>query len=109
MTDSSFKLYKNFFKTISNDTRFEIIKFLIKGSKSVNNISKTLKFEQSRVSHNLKILECYKFINCECKGKERIYSINKKSYIIEIIRNINKYVERYNKMLEECSKNKKLK
>lgn len=103
MTNLSFKLYKIFFKTLSNRTRFEIVKLLIKGPKSVNNISRNLKFEQSRVSHNLKKLECYGFINCECKGKERFYSINRKSYILEIINNIDKYMGKYNKILNECS------
>lgn len=102
MTNLSFKLYKIFFKTLSNKTRFEIVKLLIKGPKSVNSISKNLRFEQSRVSHNLKKLECYGFINCECKGKERFYSINKKSYIIEIMKNIDKYMRKYNKILNEC-------
>ena len=99
MTNLSFKLYKIFFKTLSNKTRFEIVKLLIKGPKSVNNISKNLKFEQSRVSHNLKKLECYGFINCECKGKKRVYSINKKSYIVEITNSIDKYMKEYNKIL----------
>lgn len=97
MTNLSFKLYKIFFRTLSNKTRFEIVKFLIKGPRSVNNISKNLRFEQSRVSHNLKKLECRGFINCECRGKERFYSINKKSYIIKIMKNIDKYMKEYNK------------
>tara|TARA_Y100000310_G_C20592218_1_gene768673 strand:- start:249 stop:572 length:324 start_codon:yes stop_codon:yes gene_type:complete len=102
MTGSSFILYEKFFKTIANETRFEIVRLLTKGPKSVNSISKTLKFEQSRVSHNLKRLECYGFIVCECKGKERIYSIDKKSHITDIIRGIDKYISKYNKRLKEC-------
>jgi len=80
MTRSSFFLYEKFFKTLSNKTRYDIIRLLIKGSKSVNEISKTLKFEQSRVSHNLKRLECYGFVISICKGKQRIYSLDKKIY-----------------------------
>jgi predicted transcriptional regulator len=102
MTKSSFELYEVFFKTISNETRFEIVRLLTKGPKSVNAISKTLNFEQSRVSHNLKRLECYGFIICECKGKERIYSIDKKSHIIDIIKSVDKYIMKYNKRLKEC-------
>lgn len=103
MTKSSFFLYEKFFKTLSNKTRFDIIRLLIKGPRSVNEISKTLKFEQSRVSHNLKRLECYGFITCECKGKERIYSLDER-YILPIINNIDKYIYKYNKRLKECLK-----
>ena len=102
MTKSSFILYETFFKTISNKTRFEIVKLLIKGPRSVNEISNQLNFEQSRVSHNLKRLECYGFITCNCKGKQRIYSIDKKSHILEIIKGIDKYISKYNKRLKEC-------
>jgi len=102
MTKSSFKLYEVFFKTISNETRFEIVRLLTNGPKSVNAISKALNYEQSRVSHNLKRLECYGFIICESKGKERIYSIDKKSHITEIIKGVDKYIMKYNKRLKEC-------
>ena len=101
MTKSSFFLYEKFFKTLSNKTRFEIIRLLMKGPRSVNEISKKLKFEQSRVSHNLKRLECYGFVLSECKGKQRIYSIEKK-YILPIINNVDKYISKYNKRLKEC-------
>lgn len=103
MTNSSFVLYEKFFKTISNETRFEIVRILLKGPMSVNDISKSLKFEQSRVSHNLKRLECFGFITCECKGKQRIYSIDKMSHIVEIMKGIDKYITKYNKRLKECS------
>ena len=100
----SFKLYKNFLNAIFNETRFEIIKLLIKGPRSVNSISENLRFEQSRVSHNLKKLECYAFVNYKCKGKERIYSINKISHIREIIKSIDKYINRYNRIFKDCIK-----
>ena len=103
MISSSFFLYEKFFKTLSNRTRFEIIRLLMKGPRSVNEISKSLKFEQSRVSHNLKRLECYGFVISICKGKQRIYSLDKK-YILPIINNIDKYIYKYNKRLKECSK-----
>lgn len=102
MTKSSFMLYEKFFKTIANETRFEIVRLLTKGPQSVNQISEKLNFEQSRVSHNLKRLECYGFIICENKGKQRIYSIDKKSHIVDIISGIDKYMTKYNKRLKEC-------
>lgn len=103
MTNTSFYLYENFFKTLSNKTRFNIIMFLINGPKSVGKIAKELKFEQSRISHNLKKLECYGFVICASKGKNRIYSIDKK-YIFPIIANINRFMIKYKKRLDECNK-----
>lgn len=103
MTKSSYFLYEKFFKTFSNKTRYEIIRLLIKGPKSVNQISKALKFEQSRVSHNLKRLEGCGFVICECKGKERIYSVDRK-YVLPIINHVDKYIHKYNKRLKDCIK-----
>ena len=95
--------YNLFFKAISNNTRFEIINLLRTKPHNVSQISQKLKFEQSRVSHNLKRLECYGFVISICKGKQRIYSLDKK-YILPIINNIDKYIYKYNKRLKECSK-----
>ena len=103
MKKVSFDLYQQFFKTFSNRTRFEIIKLLRNGQKSVNEISKELGFEQSRVSHNLKKLECCGFVTSEYKGKLKIYSIDKK-YMLPIIKNIDKYLKKYDKRLKECLK-----
>ncbi|MBS1266289.1 MAG: hypothetical protein MAG795_00256 [Candidatus Woesearchaeota archaeon] len=93
--------YRLFFKAFSNNTRFEIIKLLRKGQKSVTDICKELKFEQSRVSHNLKCLEACGFVSSKWKGKNKIYSLDKK-YIIPILNNIDKHIEKYNKRLECC-------
>ena len=103
MNKNSFILYENFFNAISNKTRFEIIRLLMKKPMSVNEISRKLGFEQSRVSHNLKKLDCCGFVKCKYKGKKRIYSIDKK-YILPIILNTDKYLRRYEKRLRECFK-----
>ncbi len=107
MIKMSFDLYEKFFKTLSNKTRFDITKLLMKGQKSVNEISRELKFEQSRVSHNLKILEYYGFVTLKCKGKQRIYSLDKK-YITPIMDKIDNYISKYDKRIKECLKSKKL-
>lgn len=93
--------YKLFFKAFSNKTRFEIIKLLRKSPKNVSEICKALGFEQSRVSHNLKCLEACGFINSEWKGKNKIYSLDKK-HIMPILNNIDNHIERYNERLECC-------
>lgn len=93
--------YKLFFKAFSNNTRFEIIKLLKKGPKNVTQICKNLDFEQSRVSHNLKCLEACGFVSYKSNGKNRVYSLDT-IYIIPILDNIGKHIDRYNKRLEYC-------
>lgn len=93
--------YRLFFKAFSNKTRFEIVKLLRKGPKSVTEICKELKFEQSRVSHNLKCLEACGFVSSKWNAKNKVYELDKK-HIIPILINIDKHIERYNKRLESC-------
>lgn len=93
--------YKLFFKAFSNKTRFEIIKLLRKGPRNVTEICKELKFEQSRVSHNLKCLEVCGFVTCKWEGKNKIYSLEKKT-MLPILNNIDKHIKKYNKRLECC-------
>ena len=47
--------YKEFFKTLGNQQRIEIMLFLLEGDRNVSDIVDHLKAEQSTVSHNLKI------------------------------------------------------
>jgi len=102
MTKTSFYLYEMFFKALSNKTRFEIIRLLRNGPMSVNKICNKLKFEQSRVSHNLKKLEHCGFVSSKINGKQRIYSIDAK-YIAPILESIDKYINKYDKKLKVCS------
>lgn len=101
MKIKSYEFYEKFLKTICNKTRFEIIVLLREGPKHVNNISKKLNFEQSRVSHNLKKLEKFGLVKCDCNGKRRIYCLNA-DYFVPIIDKIEKYIihMRKLKMLE---------
>ena len=93
--------YRLFFKAFSNKTRFEIIKLLRKGPKSVIEICRELKFEQSRVSHNLKCLEACGFVDARLYGKNKVYLLDKK-HIKPILNNIDKYIEKYSKRLKSC-------
>ena len=91
---------KLFFKAIANKTRFEIVSMLKKGPKSVTELSEKLWFEQSRVSHNLKCLEKWGFVNGTYKGKNRIYSLDKE--IIFILAAIDKHLVKYRERLKTC-------
>lgn len=68
-----------FFKVLANPTRLAILEVLREKPRSVNEIAKTLKQEQSMISHNLEPLEKCRFVFSERKEKQRIYSPNKET------------------------------
>ncbi len=71
--------YKLFFGTLTSKARLNIINSLRKGPKTVSELQKGLKLEQTSASHNLKRLKSCGFANVEKKGKFRVYPINKKT------------------------------
>jgi len=94
--------YHHFFEVLANQTRFKIIESLKKSEKCVNEICLDLKEEQSKISHNLKImLEC-KILEVKNEGKNRIYFLNKNT-----IKPILKIVEEHVK--NNCKICKKIK
>jgi len=68
--------YKNFFANFANETRFRIIMTLKNGALSVTEITEALNEEQSKISHNLKILSDCHILNVKKQGRKRIYSLN---------------------------------
>jgi len=68
-----------FFKVLANPTRLGILEALRKEPRSVTDLAKTLKQEQSMISHNLHPLEQCRFVFSEKQGKQRIYSLNKET------------------------------
>ncbi|MBD3354741.1 metalloregulator ArsR/SmtB family transcription factor [Candidatus Woesearchaeota archaeon] len=96
--------YNMFFETIANKTRLAILEALQKKPMSVTDICKSINQEQSKVSHNLKLLtECH-FIDVKQKGKKRIYSLNKET-IIPLMDLVKKHVEKY--CSKECTRGKR--
>ena len=91
-----------FFNVISNKTRWNIISSLYSGEKCVSDICKEIKEEQSKVSHNLKILSECNFVFSKRSGKNIIYSLNK-----ETIKPLFLIVEKH--MKNYCKNNCKLK
>lgn len=65
-----------FFLTLANPTRLAILEILNEGPRSVGDIARKLKLEQSMVSHNLKPLEKCGFVFKEREKKQQIYSLN---------------------------------
>ena len=73
--------YNDFFMNFANKTKLDIIVALRNKPMSVNEIAEKLGQEQSKVSHNLKKLLMCRVLEVEQKGKQRIYSLNKKTIL----------------------------
>ena len=86
--------YDTFFSTLADSTKLEIINLLSKHSLTVGEIAKKLNLEQSRVSHNLKILLDKRFVNVKLNGRYRIYSLDENT-VAPILKLIDKHVEKY--------------
>ncbi|MEX0933046.1 MAG: metalloregulator ArsR/SmtB family transcription factor [Candidatus Pacearchaeota archaeon] len=90
-----YEAYKIFFGTLVSEQRLKIINFLRKGKKSVSEIMKELRMNQTSVSHNLSRLKKCGFVKSEIKGKYRYYELDKKT-ILPLMNLINKH------MLSNC-------
>jgi DNA-binding transcriptional ArsR family regulator len=71
--------YKFFFGALANPNRLQIINVLREGTKNVGQICKATGFEQTMVSHNLKLLELHGMVFMKKDGKFRNYSVNRKT------------------------------
>jgi len=68
-----------FFETLGNRLKMDIIIALKESPLSVNELALGVKQERSKVSHALKsLLEC-SFVSSAKRGRQRIYSLNKKT------------------------------
>lgn len=83
--------YDHFFRVCANKSRLSIIEALQKGPKSVSQITSELKEEQSKVSHNLKLLLDCNFVVFKQQGKSRIYSLNSET-IVPLMKLVQKHV-----------------
>lgn len=88
------KTYHIFFRNLANPLKTKIITALKEKSMTVNELSKKIKIEQSKLSHALINLRACNILNFEQKGKNRIYSLNKKT-IIPILKIIDKHKQNY--------------
>lgn len=94
-------LHRLFFKAFSNYTRLEIIQLLRKKSLTVTEICDKTRFEQSRVSHNLRCLEYCGFVKITQNGNFRKYALDEET-IIPIVDLFEKHIEKYKRRLENC-------
>ncbi|MBW2995791.1 metalloregulator ArsR/SmtB family transcription factor [Candidatus Woesearchaeota archaeon] len=93
--------YNVFFETVGNKTRLKIVESLMKKPMSVTEICKATNEEQSKVSHNLKLLTDCHFLDVKKQGKKRIYSLNKDT-IMPLMKLVSKHVSKY--CCKECVK-----
>ena len=82
--------YHLFFQNLANPLKVKIIESLKNKPSSVLDLSEKLGVEQSKLSHALSNLRICKIVEVEQKGKQRIYSLNKKT-IIPILKIIDKH------------------
>ena len=92
MNICTYKTYHHFFGNLSNPLKVDIILSLRKKEKNVTEISKDLKGEQSKISHSLASLKKCNIVQSKQKGKQRIYSLNKKT-IVPMLELIDKHAQ----------------
>ncbi len=86
--------YHVFFRNLGNELRIQIITELKEKPSSVNQLSKKLKIEQSKLSHALALLRSCNLVTSQQKGKQRIYSLNKKT-MVPILDLIDKHAKEF--------------
>lgn len=94
-------LHRLFFKAFSNQTRLEIISLLRKKPMTVTGICEKTRFEQSRVSHNLRCLEHCGFVKITPNGNFRKYALDEET-IIPIVDLFEKHIQKYKRRLGNC-------
>lgn len=94
------RLYREFFKALSNETRFAVVNLLRGSPHHVSEIVEKLGVEQSRISHNLACLLNCGFVLWEWQGKNKVYRLNPD--LLPVLAGIEKHLARYAPALESC-------
>ncbi len=74
-----FKAYKMFLQTLAADTRLKIIQVLEKKPLCVNEIVTLTGYEQTLISHHLKVLQHHGMVFVEKRGKFKYYTVNQQT------------------------------
>lgn len=64
------------FRLLGDENRFQILKFIGLGERSVGEIVDNLQIEQSLASHHLRKLRRYGIVRSRVDGKRRMYSVS---------------------------------
>lgn len=97
---SAARLYREFFRALSNQTRFSIVQLLRDKPHYVNQMVEKLGIEQSRVSHNLACLLNCGFVEWEWNGKNKVYRLNPD--LEPVLTGIEKHLAKYAPALNTC-------
>ena len=84
--------YNMFFETIAPEMRVKILFALKTKPMNVTELANYLKEEQSKISHNLRKLTQCRLLDVKQKGKQRIYSLNKKT-VLPLLKLVEKHVK----------------
>lgn len=95
------RLYKEFFRALSNPTRFAIVQLLRERPHYVGEMADELEFDQSRISHNLGCLLNCGFVQWEWQGKNKVYRLHPD--LPPILNAIDKHLARYAPALASCA------
>jgi len=86
--------YKQFFGTLANQTRIDIIEALQEKPQTISELAQKTKLEQSQISHNLKrLVECG-FVTTEQNGREKTCTLNTTT-IQPLLALMNKHMHNY--------------
>ncbi|MDT8068973.1 MAG: metalloregulator ArsR/SmtB family transcription factor [Terriglobia bacterium] len=94
------RLYREFFRALSNQTRFSIVQLLRDKPHYVNEMVEKLGIEQSRISHNLACLLNCGFVEWAWNGKNKVYRLN--SDLRPVLTGIEKHLAKYAPALDSC-------
>ena len=86
--------YYKFFGNLANPIKIKIINELKMKSLTVSELTTKTNEEQSKISHSLANLRACSIVEVKKDGKNRIYSLNKKT-ILPILKILNKHKTRY--------------
>ena len=92
MTDLCKEINK-FGKGIGNEARYRIIQSLLKGHKTVGEITRTVKLSQPAVSQHLATLKSCDLVIAERSGKEVFYAVNAE-YTLKLLQNLIKDMDK---------------
>ena len=95
-----YRLYREFFRALSSSTRFAIVQLLRQRPHYVGEIVEELRFEQSRVSHNLGCLLTCGFVQWQWQGKNKVYRLHPD--LLPVLNAIDKHIAKYAPALESC-------
>jgi|SRR3989344_1120437 len=71
--------YRQFFGTLANQVRLDIMKQLVNGPQNVSALVRALPYSQPTISHSLARLHTCGFVTVTPNGRERTYSLNEKT------------------------------